>query len=394
VKKPEVHIVEEIAASVSHEDARLMMVGPGHNEPDPFPGYLGFVGWTAPILIKHGPCRGDLLVGFSAGYWHASPPLPFQGSPETLQGWINMGMPAGIEAPTGGRAMSIRSSDSGRSWSHPETIINTPHDDRSPNFIELDDGTILCCFFRYTGLDQGAKTNVLRSTDGGHTWSEPLAPESPFEWDATDGPFLLLRDGTVLLPVYGGTGETSRNENICVLRSTDNGVTWEAGDVIEADFELTEMGIAQLPDDRIVMIIRSEGAIVWSDDGGKSWTKPAKFGMRMYEPGLLVLDDGTLACFYGSYNKHPDIHGIMVMFSRDGGETWIAPAPDYGFTVDPSVYGYGSPILLPDGSILLTYLDSGGHTSEDAQTEKLWSMRIRVREDLRGIERLPNAWMD
>ena len=44
----------------------------GVNQPDPFPGYAGFVGWESPIRLKN----GEWLVGFNAGYWHASAPTP------------------------------------------------------------------------------------------------------------------------------------------------------------------------------------------------------------------------------------------------------------------------------------------------------------------------------
>ena len=387
-KQIRMQIVEEATPIISHQNARQMLVGPGHNEPEPFPGWGGFVGWTSPLRLR----SGVLIVGFSAGYWHGSPPTPWRVPPETLKQWIEMGMPADVDAPRGGRAMLIRSTDDGRTWSAPTTIIDTPDDDRHPNFIELADGTILCSFFRYSGVRDGTRANILRSTDGGLTWSEPSELPSPLEWDATDGPFVQLRDGGVLIALYGDIlGRSDRAERIAVFRTDDSGVTWRCTGVIEAEHELSEPGIVELPDGRLIVIARPEGAISWSDDGGETWTEPASFGMRMYEPGLLVLADGTLVCLYGSYNDGQR-GGLHAMFSRDGGETWIAPAPDYGFSVDPSVYGYCRGILLPDGDILMSYLDSGGHHSGDARTEKIWSMRFRVRDDLRGIERRDEIW--
>ena len=52
------------------DECRGVVVGPGVNEPDPFPGYGGFVGWESPVRLHDGTWR----VGFNAGYWHASPP--------------------------------------------------------------------------------------------------------------------------------------------------------------------------------------------------------------------------------------------------------------------------------------------------------------------------------
>ena len=58
----------------------------------------------------------------------------------------------------------------------------------------------------------------------------------------------------------------------------------------------------------------------------------------MYAPSLYVLRDGTLVCLHGSYA--PGHGGLRVIFSTDGGRTWIAPAKDHGFLVDQA-YGYG-----------------------------------------------------
>ena len=45
-----------------------MIVGPGVNQPDPFPGYTGMVGWSCPVRLRN----GTMFVTFSAGYWHGS----------------------------------------------------------------------------------------------------------------------------------------------------------------------------------------------------------------------------------------------------------------------------------------------------------------------------------
>ena len=82
--------------------------------------------------------------------------------------------------------------------------------------------------------------------------------------------------------------------------------------------------------------------------------------MRMFAPSLYVLRDGTLVCLHGSYAGKG---GLRVIFSTDGGETWIAPAKDHGFLVDTS-YGYGKAMELPDGSLFITYIATGGHRPE------------------------------
>lgn len=368
---------------------RRMLVGPGVNQPDPFPGYGGFVGWEAPIRLRN----GTWLVGFTAGYWHGSAATPFVIAPETLEAWKKLGMPTDVDAPTGGRAMIIRSEDEGVTWSKPETLIDTPLDDVCPNFCELSDGTILCSFYTWSGEFQArdldpAKTcltGIIRSFDGGKTWEQtPKRLPCPFLWDAADGPIIELRDGSALIcvfgtPVGGGPAQSA------IFRTVDRGGTWELLSTIGTDHDMHEASIAQLADGRLVLVSRPEGDICWSSDGGRTWTKPVTFGIRLFEAGLVALRDGTLLCLHGSYGAG----GFRAMFSTDGGETWVCPAKDYAFAVDPSVYGYGKGIELPDGSVFAVYIHTGGHTTQDARTEAIWAIRLRVRPDHSGIDLLP-----
>jgi hypothetical protein len=351
------------------EDCRRVLVGRGINEPDPFPGFKKFVGWESPIRLKN----GTWLVGFNAGWGHASYPTP--------------------EAPTGGRAMLIRSTDEGVTWSKPETIVDTPFDDRHPNFAELPGGTVLCTFFTYTGgdatkrPDYAHRATIVRSLDGGRTWEKTLRhPPTPFFGTATDGPIITLKDGSALVAVYGGNwGESENQTRIAICRSTNSGKDWKLLSIVKTDHEMSEPSIAQLKDGRIVLMTRPAGDICWSKDGGKTWTQPVSFGMRMYEPGLVALKDGTLICLHGSYGAG----GMRVIFSRDGGHTWIAPNEHYGFPVDTTTYGYGKAVQLPDGSLFVAYIDNIGLTPEDMDKEAVWGMRFRVRSDYSGIDLLP-----
>src|SRR5947207_8352711 len=99
--QPIVKVVENGESKTRPEDCRGITVGPGINQPDPFPGYGGFVGCESPIRLR----SGVWLVGFSAGYWHASAPTPLRYPAKSLEAYRKMGLPLDINAPTGGRAM-------------------------------------------------------------------------------------------------------------------------------------------------------------------------------------------------------------------------------------------------------------------------------------------------
>src|SRR4051812_32275857 len=175
---PVVRVVPMAKTTGDSRECRRMLVGPGVNQPESYPGYGGFVGWQSPIVLRD----GTMLVGFSSGYWHASPPTAyFKTDPARRGEWAKLGMPTDIEAPRGGRAEIIRSTDGGKTWSRPAVLLDTPWDDRAPNFCELKDGTILCSLFTYPGPTAAdlardpartTLTAIIRSFDGGRTWEQ------------------------------------------------------------------------------------------------------------------------------------------------------------------------------------------------------------------------------
>jgi photosystem II stability/assembly factor-like uncharacterized protein len=391
--RPVVKVVNGGNSQTRPENCRTTIVGPGINQPDPYPGYGGFVGWVSPIRLRN----GDWLLGFSTGYWHASAPTPLRFPPATIAEYRKIGLPADVVAPRGGRAMIIRSSDKGKTWSKPATLLDTPDDDRHPAFVELPDGTLLCSLFTYSGADPAEfkkerrlahRTVIIRSFDQGRTWDpEIIRIPSPFLADETDGPLVLLKDGAVLLTI-SGTPQEGGPVQAAVLTSRDRGATWKLLSTIQADHDLDESNATELPDGQWILMARPEGDISWSSDRGRTWTKPVSFGMRMYAPSLYVLQDGTLVCLHGSYS--PGHGGLRMIFSTDGGRTWIAPAADHGFLVD-NCYGYGKAFELPDGDLVIADQDTGGHTTADAKNMSLRTLRARIRADRSGIELIPAA---
>jgi hypothetical protein len=209
--------------------------------------------------------------------------------------------------------------------------------------------------------------------------------QSPFHYDETDGPLLQLKDGSILVAV-NGRAKSGPPDVAGFFRSTDGGQNWELLSTIQTDHDLHEVTVAELPNGRLVMMARPEGDISWSNDQGRTWSPPQTFGIRMFAPSLQVLRDGTLVCLHGSYA--PGHGGLRVIFSIDGGQTWIAPATDHGFLVDNS-YGYGKAMQLPDGSLFVAYIATGGHGTDDAKNNGIRAIRLRIRDDHSGIELLP-----
>lgn len=366
-----------------YRGCRRMLVGPWCNQPEEYEGYNGFVGWMGVTILR----SGRWLLTFSSGYWHASFPLTEEvlKNPECralFDEYRAMGCPY-VRAPRGGRAHIMHSEDQGRTWSKPETLIDTELDDRHPTILELDDGTLLCTFFDYA-LPRFYSARYMRSTDGGKTWTKPGVLGGKGGGFGA-GPAIQLPNGTVLWVAEGQYDPKASHNVIGVFGSTDRGKTFELLSVVNSGHEMNEPTIARHPDGRLVLLARRLDDICWSEDNGRTWTEPVSFGVDVFDPHLVMMPNGVLACFHGSYATG----GLRVILSKDFGMTWHGAGERYGYCVDPSVYGYCHPVLLPDGTVYVAYIHSGGHSSADARTEALWALRVRVHDAADGIDILP-----
>jgi len=97
----------------------------------------------------------------------------------------------------------------------------------------------------------------------------------------------------------------------------------------------------------------------FSEDKGKTWSKPVNTGIWGYPAHLLRLPDSRLLATYG-YRRIP--MGIRACVSRDGGRTWdleheiVLRADGFGSGSD---LGYPITQLLPDGTLVTIYYFNG-----------------------------------
>jgi Neuraminidase (sialidase) len=275
----------------------------------------------------------------------------------------------------------IRSKDNGATWSEPETISNTPLDDRDAGILETKDGTLVVSWFTslafandrfYKGNPSwkrhadklGPETRerwlgnwIRRSIDNGQTWEEPVkqngtAPHGPIE----------LADGRLL---YVGTGKIDGKKVNSVEESPDGGKTWKMLSTIDIpdDEDIKyyhEPHVAELPDGKLVAQIRyqpSEKADSYlrqseSSDGGKTWSVAHTTPIWGYPPHLIVLDNGWLMTVYGVRRKP---YSERACISRDGGKTWDIKHEiilEHAMNGD---LGYPASVQLDDGAILTIY---------------------------------------
>ena len=304
-----------------------------------------------------GACRlknGDLLVVFYAGRDHMDWPHP--------------------DLPKRGRICFIRSVDNAKTWSKPKTLIDGPAGERDPSVSQMGDGTVICSYYETTWYERGrvCEVRTLRSFDGGASWeAKPAAVPSPWYTDkqklaviskagppaktasnkhpireefkainATTRPVRELSDQTWILPIYGQYGDAAYRS--ALVRSTDRGQTWGDISMISEEHHHCEPDVIELPDGRLLAILRPCMCQMVSVDRGRTWTKPVRL-LRGEAPSLLLTSSNALLC---GHRERPGVR-TGVILSLDFGRTWSPPR-----MIDFAGGAYPSLVELGDGRVL------------------------------------------
>lgn len=303
-----------------------------------------------------------------------------------------------------GRVELMRSQDDGQTWSWPEVLMDTVIDDRDAGLCETASGALLVTTFTslaYEAVLQRAQnwmpdrlarwqavqrrstaaqrqallgTWMLRSSDGGMTWSAPyrVPVNSPH------GPVAL--SGNRLL--YPGKELWEPGQRARAAQSTDDGRTWQIlsdiplrdGDRYE---DYHELHAVETADQRILVHIRNHSAAnkgetlqCESSDGGKTWTVPHPIGVWGLPSHLLRLRDGRLVMSYG-YRREP--YGNQARVSEDHGKTWSAPLAisQDGARGD---LGYPSTVELADGTLLTVWYESQSTAPKATLRQARWRL--------------------
>jgi len=222
---------------------------------------------------------------------------------------------------------------------HPVKLAKRDHGYRGINgdMLQLKDGSLL---YAYTQGDIVA----MRSTDKGRTWGEPATlvpgPRAPAKGYIVHPSLLRLENGEIILSyIYGTHPATPYYGHNYYRRSADDGTTWtdqylmtpQAGYVLVHNDRLFRLSSGRIlamaehkahwPDTRDHS--GYVGMSFYSDDQGHSWQASKNVvdmqPIEVQEADAVELKDGRVLMFARTYSGHP-----VRAYSSDGGDTWSA----------------------------------------------------------------------
>lgn len=171
-----------------------------------------------------------------------------------------------------------------------------------------------------------------------------------------------------------------------LMVSTDNGRSFARRTTIAIDPDdndlMGEPALSQTADGRLVCVLRRTDhvqkpmCIVWSDDAGRTWSRPADLFEFGVWPCLLLLGNGALVLSYG----RPGVH---LAVDADGtGARWTSHAAviegDHS-AIQRHSCGYTSLLALDDETFLLAYSDFRYDAGEREPYKAILVRRVHAR---------------
>ena len=235
-------------------------------------------------------------------------------------------------------------------------------------FVKLADGSVLCL----TG------DKVMVSTDDGNSWqSRPLfGDKNKDKFAVWGGPILRTRNGVIIAAFHNrvefalkwdqskGGPQPGCRLPVYVVRSLDEGKTWEDPQLVQDGYCGALNALIQLRGGRVVLgsqlAVRDPGRHVTlsyvSDDDGATWKKSNILDLGKYggygdhgggiEATIVELTDGRVWMLLRTYRGC-----FSESFSNDGGLTWEKSRPS-------KIAASGSPgklLRLTSGRIILAW---------------------------------------
>jgi len=230
-----------------------------------------------------------------------------------------------------GKTQIVRSADGGETWTEPETINDTVLDDRDAGILVCRSGVVIISWFTSLAFEQ-------------HDYREAYGDAVVDGWQA----------------VTAGLTDQDREEGLghWIRRSADGGRTWQP---MQRIFGTAPHGPIQLDDDRLIFLGNGEEegertvTAEQSPDDGASWEIvgrvpfPEDVAGDWCEPHLAQATDGRLVAHFRHERGGEGERYLWQSESDDAGRTWT-------LAHKLPIWGYPPHLIrLRDGRLLTTY---------------------------------------
>jgi len=295
-----------------------------------------------------------------------------------------------------------RSEDGGATWDELRVLADEGSDSlNDPVVVVLDSGRILLRYKRYPegvharnsahtviaepGYDGPKNTRVylIHSDDDGQTWSAPREVTKVMRRPeainvGSPGVGIQLQrgayQGRIVFPNYevynlGGGKRKSANS---VVYSDDGGKSWTLTGTISEGGQTgfgNEAQLVELADGGILMSSRSHNGggfrkLSVSSDGGATWS-PHQFAKQLQSPACM----SSVIRYAWPTDKQPGLllHSLphtkrsrsngTIFYSRDEGKSWKV-----GTVIEPEGFAYSCLLKMPNGDVGCLY-ETGGYKS-------------------------------
>lgn len=253
-----------------------------------------------------------------------------------------------------------------------------------PSIVVKPNGDIVLSYIKGYNLANnppvGERMEVIRSTDGGLTWSEPVrATNSPF--NDREGYLVLLPDGALLLTYMRVMAHVDRArpwQGPYICRSDDGGRSWSETWQVDISrfcpagpFGAADRGHIVMPDGRFLFFVgtyedprRPKEYVMISHDGGRTFPEYYQISEISGDSSFTLHPSGNIIGalringddfpYPGARSELADrgeaVHFLGLVQSQDQGKTWSAPQKLTEFNEIP-----GHLMTLQDGRLLLSF---------------------------------------
>lgn len=339
----------------------------------------------------------DLVIYEDATFYASFPSVVTRPDGEVLVAFrrapsrVALGEKANSHVDPNSYLVSVRSRDGGATWTKEPALIyaHALGGSQDPCLLQLRNGTLLCASYGWQFMQPEVVAKLkppflqnkpgviflggylVRSSDGGQSWSGPsyppqIAPElnhDPYGRRVpayNRGALCEGRDGRIFWAVAATDSVEPRKNSVHLIVSEDQGRNWRYASPIAVDAKATfnETSIYETPKGDLVAFLRTanfddHACLARSTDGGRTFQPWQDMGFQGHPLQALRLRDQRVLLVYGYRHKPFGIRARILNAEC----TDFATAAEMILRTDGGTTDIGYPwaTRLEGGRVLVTY---------------------------------------